>query len=514
MVTSEEEKESSVKSGQPVSLRQNYVFNFISQILVLFIPLITTPYLARVLGVYVNGQISFSSSIISYFVLFANFGFTAYGQREIARYQDDKEKRTKVFWGIFILRLFFTILSLSVLLITVFSNAFAEKYSTFILIQSILVFSCAIDPTFYYQGVEDFKSIAIRTTLVKIVCLVLIFSLVKKAGDAWIYLLINGLSAFFSYLAMWPKIIKNSSRIKLNDLHIQKHIVPALLIFLPNLAVTIYSVFDRTMIGLLASNPDYENGCYEQAYKINSVILLLVTVISPIMSPRNAHDFQEGNLDSLHNHLDFSIRYTWLIGLPLIVGTGILASDLSLLYLGDGYDEVPILLQIMSIRYISSGFAELFSNQYFIAIGKEKYCSIATAVAAVVNIIANYFFIQWWGATGAAITTAVSEVLVTTVLAVLFFRRKAFPLSKFFKPAVKCFFASIIMFIPVFLMNHYLPSSLMYIILEIVVGVFVYFLSLILLNDSFVLLLLGRAYHNIINFIFLKKDNGDRNNEK
>ena len=162
---------------------------------------------------------------------------------------------------------------------------------------------------------------------------------------------------------MWPYIFNKTQRISIHDLHIWHHFVPALLIFLPTLAVTIYSVLDKTMIGVLSKNPDYDNGCYEKAYQLNSVILLLVTVISPVMIPRNAHDYAVGDMKSLEQHLDFSINYTWLIGTPLIVGVSVLCYSLSSWFLGPGYDEVPLLLQIMSVRFVFSGISVAFGDQ-------------------------------------------------------------------------------------------------------------------------------------------------------
>lgn len=479
------------------SLKANFAFNFISQILVLIIPLITAPYLARVFGAEVNGRISFSTSIITYFTLAANFGFTTYGQREIARYQNDAYQRSIVYWEIFILRLMFTAISTAALLILVFAGTFDEKYKTFILIQSISVVACCLDPTFFYQGMEDFRSIAIRTVAIKVVCLVLIFTLVKSPDDAWIYVLFNALSTLLACILMWPGVMKRNERIRPGELHIWRHFVPAFLIFLPNLAVTIYSVLDKTMIGLLAANPDYENGCYEQAYKLNSIMLLLVTLISSVMIPRNAHDYASGDMASLKKHLSFSADYVWLTGIPLIVGCSVMAYSLSSWFLGEGYDEVPLLLQIMSVRFVASGMGVVFGDQLFIAIGKEKYATIALAFGAVMNFTLNIFFIRLWGATGAAITTAMTECLVTLITGTIAFRKGYFSPKAFFLPAVKKVIAAGIMFVPLFFLNRAFPYSIWNFIWIVLVGCATYVLSLFVLRDRFFLDMLGRGIRMI-----------------
>lgn len=503
-MNSSENKESETKKPSLVS---NFLFNFISQILVLIIPLITAPYIARVFGADVNGRISFSTSIITYFTLAANFGFTTYGQREIAKSQNDPHQRSVVYWEIVFLRTLFTLVSAGMLVILAFAGAFEEKYKTFILIQTITVAACLLDPTFFYQGMEDFKAIAIRTVAIRAVCLILIFTLVHTADDAWIYVLFNAAATFLSYVLMWPGVIKKTERIKLKELHIWRHFIPAFLIFLPNLAVTIYSVLDKTMIGLLATNQDYENGCYEQAYKLNSIMLLIVTVMSSAMIPRNAHDYAVGDMDSLKRHLNFSANYVWLTGVPLIVGCAVMANSLSSWFLGDGYDEVPLLLQIMSVRFIASGMTVIFIDQLFIAIGKEKYATIAFSIGALVNFVLNIFFIQLWGAPGAAITTALTEVLVCLITGIIAFKKGFFNAKDFFLPCIKKLIASAAMFAAIFFLNRIFSYTVWNFIWIVLVGCLIYVAMLVLLRDAFFLDIIHRC------LAFLKRRFQHKNKE-
>jgi O-antigen/teichoic acid export membrane protein len=378
-----------VNNSKP-SLKKNLVYNFISQILTLIIPLFTTPYLSRVLGEEGNGQLSYSLSVITVFLLFASLGFTTYGQREIAKVRDDKEARSKVFWEIILLRVITTTVTYAVFFSLFFTTGF-KKCNDLILIYSIEIFSTVFDVTFFYQGEEDFKSLAIRSISIRIATLILIFCLIKSSDDTWIYALCISVLYFFSFLVMWPNLKGKIVFVKLRNLSFKRHILPTFRIFIPQLAITVYSVMDKLMIGWFATNSDYENGCYEQAYKINNIGLLLVTVISSVLAPRNTYDYKNGNTDKFKEHIDFAIHYTWMIGLPLIAGFIVLSKNLSSWYLGDGYDEVPLLLQIMSVRFVASGLSELCGNQIFIPIGKEKYYTIATCAAALSNVVLNYF---------------------------------------------------------------------------------------------------------------------------
>lgn len=469
------------------SIKSNFIFNFISQILTLMIPLVTAPYIARVLQEEGNGRYSYSLSIVMYFIIFASLGFDMYGQRQIAQYQDDKEDKSKIFWEIVILRGIFTVISLVVLYSIIFTIGFGEKYTTLILILSIQVIAIPFDIQFLFRGEEDFKTIAIRSIILKILGLICVFVFVKSENDTWIYCLCLSLSVVISNIVMWFDIFRRIKIIKITQLSLTRHLIPSLLIFLPTLAITVYSVFDKTMIGLLASNPDYENGCYEQAYKLNSVALVPVTVISSVMTSRNAYDFKIGNIGEVKRHIYYSCNYVWLIGLPLIVGFAVLSKNLSSWFLGEGYDEVPTLLVIMSVRFIFSGLGVVFGDQFFLAIGKEKYITIATSIVAVLNVVLNYFLIPPYGATGAAIATAISEITVTTILVIFVIKGKYASIFRVLLLSWKYVIASAIMFVPIYFMQKFMGYSVLSFLLITLVGILVYFITLLCLRDKFLI---------------------------
>lgn len=476
-----------MKKAAAKSLKLNFIYNFISQILTLIVPLVTTPYLSRVLHEAGNGQCSYAMSIITYFILFSNLGFDMYGQRQIASCRDNPQEKSKVFWELFILKSIFTSVALAVLYSIVFTVGFGENYNLLILFYSLQVITIPFDIQYFFRGEENFRSIAIRTIIMKIIGLILIFLLVKTEKDTWIYALCLSGSIVFSNLIMWPSLIGKLKFVKPNELKLLRHLKPSFLIFLPTLAVTIYSVFDKTMIGLLAENPDYENGCYEQAYKINSVALLFVTIITSVMVSRNSYDYNTGNSKGLKNHISQAIRYVWMMGTPLIFGFAVLSSNLSSWFLGGGYAEVPILMQIMSVRFIISGFGDVFGSQLFLAIKKEKYSTIATFMGAGINILLNYFLIKWHGALGAAISTAVCEFTVTSILIILAVKQGYVNLKTLFMGCWKYILAGAIMFGVTFLMQMYLPYAIWSFIVITMAGCVVYALMLFALRDKFFL---------------------------
>ena len=467
-------------------LGKNFFFNFIGQILTLIVPLITTPYLSRVLHETGNGKYSYSVSIITYFILFSNLGFDIYGQRQIAANQDDEAGRNKLFWEIFCLKTVFTFISMTILLSIIFTVGFGDSYNILILILSIQVIAVPFDIQFYYRGMEKFETIAIRSVIMKIIGLIFIFLFVKQESDLWIYTLSVSLITIGSNIIMWFSL-RGIHLVNLKELNFIKHLKPALLIFLPTLAVTVYSVFDKTMIGLLSQNRDYENGCYEQAYKLNSIMVLFVTIISSVLVSRNSNAYCKGQIDEIKSNVKFASNYVLIVGIPILIGVFVLANNLSSWFLGDGYAEVPLLLRIMSVRLIFSGFGEIYGNQLFIAIGKEKYTSIATIIAAVINISLNFFFIKLWGATGAAITTAISEGLVTTTLFIFALKYKYANMKDLLKMSFIYLIAAAVMFAAIYPLNKMFNYSISSFVLITFCGIIVYFVVLLIIRDDFLM---------------------------
>lgn len=468
-------------------LGANFIYNFISQILTLIVPLITTPYLSRVLREAGNGQYSYAFSIVTYFMLFANLGFDIYGQRQIAARQEDKDAKSAAFWEITALKCIFTALSLGVLYSVLWTAGFGKNYTSLIAILSVQVAIVPLDVQFLFRGDEDFRAIALRTIALKAFTLVCIFVFVRTSADTWVYCLCVSLSAAFSNLVMWPSVFRRVKIKGFGRLKLARHLKPAILIFLPTLAVTVYSVLDKTMIGLLAANPDYENGCYEQAYKINSVALLLVTLISSVMVSRNSHEYGAGNDEGVKNNIYFAARYVWLMGLPLIAGFAVLSKNLCSWFLGEGYSEVSLLLIIMSVRFVASGMGVVLGDQLFIATGREKYPTIATMCAAVLNFGLNFWLIPYFGSIGAAITTAVAEVVVTLILCICAAATHSVSVFKILLSCWKYLLAAAVMFVPIYFMQKYMPYAIWSFAAITVTGAIVYGIMLVLLRDELTL---------------------------
>ena len=482
-----------VKTAKKYGLKANFIFNLISQLLTLLMPIITTPYLARVLHEVGNGQISFCSSINSYFVLFSSLGFAIYGQREIARNQDDKENKSIVFWELFIVRIISTVISLIIYFVILFTVGFGEKYNFLMLLMVIQIVAVVFDIQFLYYGSEDFGSVAIRSIFLKFSGLICIFVFVRTENDVWVYVLCIAVTTLLSNLIMWTTAFRYVKFVNIKNLKPWKHIIPTIIIFIPTVITTLFTTFDKTMIGLLSLNPDYDNGCYEQAYKINSVAQIVVTLVSGVMLPRNSHDYEIGNIEGMNQHIYFTSNYVWFVSLPLLVGFLVLSNNFSSWFFGEGYAEVPLLLQIMAIRLVVAGFSVILGER-FIAIKKELFWTIAVGIGATVNIFVNYLMIPKYGAIGAAVATALTEIMIciAMVFMTILYKKEKISVRKIFIMSWKYILAVCAMFGIMFLMQHFMHYSVWEFIVIATVGVVLYFLVLFILRDKFLFELLQK----------------------
>ena len=265
------------------SIAKNYVYNLIYQILTIVTPLITTPYIARVLGVENNGIYGYVFSIVGYFYMFGSLGVAIYGQREIAYLQDDVEKRSKVFCEIIIVKFISYFLSIALFaLLFCIKGQYVEIYRILIL----YLLSGMFDIVWFFQGLENFRIIAIRNIIIKTISIILVFVIVKSTNDLWIYILLYTLGELVASLSLWPIVLKKI-KVSYKDLSIKRHVKPIMLLFFPQIAIQIYLVCDKTMIGLITNNIS-EVAYYDQAQKIIRAIILIITSLGAVMSSRNA----------------------------------------------------------------------------------------------------------------------------------------------------------------------------------------------------------------------------------
>lgn len=466
----------------------NYIFNLSYQILVIVLPLITTPYISRVLGPDGVGTYSYTTSITTYFILFGCIGLNLYGQREVAYHQNNSDKRSQSFFEILLLKI--CTMSISIFFFA-FTIQIMNQYKILFYIQIIDLIANMLDITYFYQGIEDFKKIVIRNVLVKIIGIICIFTFVKTKADLPLYALIYSLSLLLGNLSMWLTINKYIHFIPVHRLHIKKHIRPTLVLFFPQIAISIYTVLDRFMIGIITNNT-IQIGYYEQAQKIVKLALTLVTSLSTVMLPRIAHLYVQNDQKKIVQYTKTSLRYTFIIAFPIMFGLMGISSNLIPWFLGEEFMNSSQILMITSPIVVFMGISNIIGFQYLIPTQRQKIYTISTIIGSIVNLILNCLLIPIFLSAGAAIASVTAELGVSIFQ--LYCIRKEVNFIEVLKQSKLYIISSIIMFICIYFLSQYLVSTVITTFLLIFIESSLYFGLLIILKDDLVINTLTRFF--------------------
>ena len=371
------------------SIKKNFLYNLAFQIVSICLPIITAPYLARVLGAEKVGISAFTLSIVQYFIMLANLGISTFGQREIAMYQDDRKKYSKIFWDLMAYRVAIGIISM--LLYGIFV-LFASQYQVIYAILFINLLGNIFDITWLFQGLEEYKYLSIRNIIIKILFTVLIFAFVKSPSDLNLYMFLNGFSILVSAAAVWMRVPETIDKVNLKKTNPFKYSKDTFIFFLPQIATMVYTVLDRTMLGIFDPS-QIENGYYEQAYKIIAVATTAVTSINLVMSPRIAFLYKKNNIAEIKMRARKSLRFVMLTSVPIAFGIMSVASNFVPWFFGDGYDKVAEILPFFSLIIIIIALSSCLNGQCLTPCGLRNKSAIALWFCAGLNMICNLILI-------------------------------------------------------------------------------------------------------------------------
>ncbi len=460
------------------SIVKNYFLNLIYQIVVMLISLITPPYLSRTIGADGIGIYGYTVSFATYFMLIASMGITIYGQREIAYVQNDKKERSKVFFELMIIRTVTTIISMLIFYLVFVLNG---EYATYYMFLLFVIFATLFDITWFFKGLEDFKISVIRSCAIRILSVILIFIFIKTPEDLWKYFLIYVLGESLGNIALWGNIRKYLEKVKIKELNFKKHFKPIIVLFIPQIAMQIYTVLDKSMIGKILNQMD-EVAYYEQAQKIIRLALTAVTSLSAVMLPRISNIISEGTKEEKDMYLNKAFNFASFLIFPMIFGIIGIADGFVPWYYGEGFEKVAILLIFLSPIIFSIGFNDLIGMQYLIAAKKQNIYTKTIILGAIVNIVSNFILIPIYKSIGAAIASVFAE---TTILIVQYiYVRKEINIKPILKKSIKYFSFSFFMGIIICVLGRFMKISPISTVIEILVGVIIYLLLLILTKDD------------------------------
>lgn len=471
------------------SITKNYIYNASYQALTLLTPLITTPYLSRVLGADGIGVYSFTASIVAYFTMFAALGTLTYGNREISYLQDDRKARSQVFWEIELLSILTTAIALLVYVVFIIFGT--NEYHVIYLAQALTIMSAAVDIVWLLQGMEEFGKVVGRNIFFKVITILFIFTCVKTKEDLIIYVAGNVFIAFISQLSIWlylPKFVDLPDWKKLRPF---RHLKNTIVLFVPTIAISIYTVLDKTMIGIFSNS--YENGYYEQGLMLSKTVLTLVTSLGAVMIPRMGYHYNRGENEELKKLMYQSYKFVWFLGIPLCFGVMGIAANVVPWFYGDGFLKLITLLPILCFLIPIIGLSNVTGIQYLVTTKREKILTISVCVGAVVNFFLNLVLIPLWSSIGAAIASVIAELVITSVQFV--FVRKEISVAKVLSCSWKYFIAGGVMLGVLMIENQYLRPSILHTVIMIISGAIVYFATLLMMKDEFMIGYIKKILH-------------------
>ena len=437
-----------------MSIARNYFYNLILQVSGIIIPFITVPYVTRVLDPQGVGIVSFTGSIVQYFTLFAALGMSIYGSRTIAYIRNDREKINETFWELFYIKLITTLLTTVVYLIIVF--AISASYKVVYYVQSLNLIAVGFDISYFFTGIEDFKKVSLRSIIIKIISVVAIFLFVKTANDYVLYALISILGTLIGQVVLWAYLPEYIRIKKINYANLREHLLGMFKLFVPMIAIEVYTVLDKTMIGLI--NNEAEVAYYDYAQRIVKMSLMLITSLGTVMIPRVSNLVSSGYKDQVDEYAKKVFDFYTYGSVFLMVAFLSTMPTFVPMFFGQKFLKVKDLIMVISPILLFISWSNLFGMQLFVPFKLENFLTLSVVAGAVINFFLNLFLIPRYNSYGASIASVIAEFCVTLVQ--LLVVRKLIDVRYLFKGNWKHFVSGLITFLSVYLITMNLNINL------------------------------------------------------
>lgn len=450
------------------SISQNFFFQYVYQILILVIPLVLAPYLSRVLRETALGVFSYANSIAAYFVAMSMLGIARHGQRIISENANDEIKLRRSFWSLFTVHIIVSIISL--LIYMLFVVFFVQDNITIFIVEMLYVASAIFDITWLFYGLENFKSVVIKNTLVKAFECICVFLFVKQPSDLGIYTFINAVSILIGQAIMIPQAVKTVKPIKFTKEDAKEHIKPLLIFSISVIASFMYTVFDKTLLGIMSTKENV--AFYEYSNKIINVPKTIIGVTGTVMFPRACRLAAEGNVAGQRKYIKYSYFITSFLGMASLFGLMGVADTFSIVYYGESFKICGKIMACMAPLVYIVGAGDIIRTQYMIPNHMDKQFNICIIFNAVINLILSLLLIPIIGVYGAVVGSVSAEIFGLIVQTVIC--RKFVKVTDILKELIPFIFIGILMFVGIKYVDMLGKASLVELLLEVIVGGFIY----------------------------------------
>ena len=450
-------------------LKKNLFYNISYEILVIFLPLVLSPYVSRVLGADALGIYSYTYTIANYFVMFSMLGIRNYGNRLVAQIRNDQNKLNVMFSSLFtvhaIISIIFCILYFG------YTFIFGGEYIEYFIIQGLYVLSAILDISWFYFGIEKFKITVLRSVFVKILNLILIFVFVRTRNDLNKYCFIMTGCILASQIMLWFPLGNFVKIQKPGYQAMKSHLKPMFILFFPTIAVSLYKYMDKIMIGSLSNKAQL--GFYQNAEQLVNIPNVIINAIGTVMLPKMSNLIAEGKKQQTEKYFTRSMRYFMCMAFALSFGLAAVADNFAPLFWGKEFSSCSQLIMGLAMTVPFVTFANIIRTQYLIPNSKDKEYLISVIVGAVINIILNSMLIRTWGAKGAVLGTISAEISVCLVQA--FLSKRDIDFRLYIKQTMSFCVIGIVMFICSHSIGDMLPyNAFIVLAIQVLAGVIIY----------------------------------------
>lgn len=461
-------------------IAKNYLYTASYQILVLIAPIITAPYLARVLGATNLGIYSYVNSSGNIITTLTLLGIYAYGNRQTAYVRENKETLTKTFWELEIIRI---ILGIIGTIIYALYSVLNRDYNIFFLIYYPYILAQFIDCSWIYVGLEDMKLAVMKNFVTKLVNIIGIFVFIRTKDDLWIYILMLAVTALLANISIYTQLPHYIGKPQVDIRMIPKHLKGSMALFLPQVASLFYLQVDKVMLNWFTGMTS-QVSFYDQAEKIVTIPLSLITVISTVVMPRLANEYQKNNYRKIEKLLLKAGKFALCMAMPMMFGIFCIARQFVPWYLGNEFQPTAIAIMVLAPIIVLNTLAGISGNQYFTATNQTSILLKAYIIAAGMNVFINAILIPQFGYIGAAIATVISSF--SSVVTQYFYLMRQVKITDIWKYIIKYFIGALLMAISIYLFSGKMRASILTTFIQIMIGIFVYSLYLLLIRDSIV----------------------------
>ena len=455
---------------QKESLKKNYLYQSAYQVLTVILPMLTSPYVSRVLGAEGIGIYSYTFSIVTYFVLFAKLGLHNYGNRCIATVRDDPQKLNQTFSDLYALHVLICLTAMA--LYAGYVHFFGGEYRTVFLIQGLYLIGQLMDINWFYFGLEKFRLTVTRNMAFKILTVVCVFLFVRTKEDVGTYVLILAAGSAVSESVVWLFLRGYVKPVKPKVSNFRRHIGPMLVFFIPSVAVSLYKVMDKIMLGAMTDTAQV--GYYENSEKIINISLGFVTALGTVMMPRMTHLLASGHEGEGKQLFQKSSGFILIFSYAMAFGIAGVSGVFPAVFWGKEFTPCGILLAGLAVSLPFTAFANVIRTQYLIPRHRDRAFIGSVCAGAAVNFVMNLLCIPRWQAFGAVVGTVAAEAAVCLIQ--IFAVRKEEKMGRYLLASLPFLLFGAGMGTLVYLIGLWRGPKVTTLIIQVAVGGFLYLL--------------------------------------